>query len=223
TKVMLVTHLINITGQVLPVKKICDMAHSYGVEVICDSAHAFAQLDFKIPDLNCDYFGCSLHKWLCTPLGMGLLYVKKENIEKVWPLFGDDTYADDDIRKFEHLGTQPVHTHLALSNAIDFHLAIGATKKEERLKLLRKYWTDKVKDNPKVTLNMPLEDSRASALGNIAIDGYSPSELAIYFMEKHKIFTVAIDRQTVKGVRVTPHLYTSYEELDKFVKAVEQA
>ena len=223
TKVILVTHLINLTGQVLPVRKICDMAHSYGVEVICDSAHAFAQLDFKINDLDCDYLGTSLHKWLCTPLGAGMLFVKKEKIEKVWPLFGDVTFEDNDIRKFEHIGTHPVHTHQAITNAIRFHTTIGVKRKEERLKQLRKYWTDKVKDMSKVTLNMPLEPSRSSAIGNIAIEGYTPSELADYFYKQHGIFTVAINRKTVKGVRVTPHLYTRFADLDKFVEAVKQA
>ncbi len=223
TKVILVTHLINITGQVLPVRKICDMAHSYGVEVICDSAHAFAQLDFKIPDLGCDYLGTSLHKWLCTPIGAGLLYVKKEKIHRVWPLFGDDSFAEDDIQKFEHIGTHPPYTNLAISNAIDFHLTIGAQRKEKRLKELRNYWIDGVKDIKGVTFNMPLEDSRASAIGNISKEGYEPKDLATYFYEKHRIFTVSIFRENVKGVRVTPHLYTSFRELDQFIDAVKKA
>lgn len=223
TRVILVTHLINLTGQVLPVRKISDMAHRYGVEVICDSAHAFAQLDFEIPELGCDYYGASLHKWLCTPLGAGILWVKKEKISRVWPLFGDDTYGEDDIRKFEHIGTHPVHTNLAISNALRFHNTIGSKRKQDRLRQLRKYWTDQVKDLPKVTLNMPLDVDRSSALGNISIEGYSPNELSEYFHEKHNIFTVAINRDSVKGVRVTPHLYTTFSDLDKFVEAVKQA
>ena len=223
TKVMLVTHLINLTGQVLPVRKLCEMAHSHGVEVICDSAHAFAQLDFKIPDLDCDYLGTSLHKWLCTPLGAGMLYVKRGKVHKVWPLFGDNSYAEDDIRKFEHIGTQPVHTHQAISNAIRFHQTIGAERKEKRLKTLRKYWTDEVAKLSKVKLNMPLEDNRSSALGNLSIEGYSPDQLSQYFYEKHGIFTVAINRKTVHGVRVTPHLYTRFDDLDRFIKAVRHA
>lgn len=222
TKVMLVTQLINITGQILPVRKICDMAHSHGVEVIVDGAHAFAQLDFKIPDLNCDYFGASLHKWLCCPLGAGILYVKKEKIEKVWPLFGDVAIPADDIRKFEHIGTHPVATHLTISSAIRFHQLIGSARKQARLHYLKDYWTSRVKELPRVILNTPLEEGRSCAIANIAVEGMTPKDLAAYFYDKHRIFTVAINRESVKGVRVTPHLYTRIADLDYFVKAIQE-
>lgn len=222
TKVMLVTQLINITGQILPVRKICDMAHTHGVEVIVDGAHAFAQLDFKIPDLNCDYFGASLHKWLCCPLGAGILYVKKEKIEQVWPLFGDVAVPADDIRKFEHIGTHPVATHLTISSAIRFHQLIGSARKEARLRYLKDYWTSRVKELPRVLLNTPLDADRSCAIANIAVEGMTPNELATYFYDKHRIFTVAINRESVKGVRVTPHLYTRIADLDAFVEAIRE-
>ena len=222
TRIMLVTQLINITGQVLPVRKICDMAHSHEVEVIVDGAHAFAQLDFKIPDLNCDYFGASLHKWLCCPLGAGILYVRKDKIGKVWPLFGDATYPANDIRKFEHIGTHPVSTNLTIANALRFQDLIGSKRKEERLRYLKEYWTLKVKEVPGVRLNTPWEKERSSAIANLAVDGMTPAQLADHLFNEHRIFTVAIDRKAVKGVRITPHLYTRLEDLDKLVAAVEK-
>ena len=222
TKVMLVTHLINISGQVLPVRKICDMAHKHGVEVIVDGAHAFAQLDFKIPDLNCDYYGASLHKWLCCPLGAGLMYIRKDKISGVWPLFGDASFPEDDIRKFEHIGTHPVSTNLTIASALRFHQMVGPARKEARLKYLKKYWTSQVKDLPKVVINTPFEPERSSAIANIAIEGMTPNELSQRFYDDYRIFTVAINRESVKGVRVTPHLYTRIEDLDKFVASIKE-
>ena len=221
TKIILVTHLINISGQVLPVKKIADMAHRYGVEILCDGAHAFAQLDFKIPDLNCDYYGASLHKWLCTPLGAGILYVRKDKIAKVWPLFGDTTYPADDIRKFEHIGTHPVSTNLTIANAIKFHQTIGAERKEARLKYLKSYWTEKVKDTPRILLNTPSDPARHGAIANVGIEGLGPNELADHLYNEFNIFTVAINNPSVKGVRITPHLYTRLEDLDALVVALQ--
>ena len=222
TKVILVTHLINLTGQVLPVRKIADMAHAHGVEVIVDAAHSFAQLDYKIPDLGCDYYGASLHKWLCCPLGTGIMYIKKEKIAKTWPLFGDTGQPVDSIKKFEHIGTHPVSANLTIAAAIKFHNSIGSKRKEERLKYLKNYWIEQVKDLPRVIINTPSADERSSALANFAIEGMQPDEVADYLYDKHKIFTVSINRKAVKGVRVTPHLYTTLPELDLLVKAIRE-
>jgi len=222
TKVILVSHLINLTGQILPVRKICDMAHAKGIEVIVDAAHSFAHLDYKIPELDCDYYGTSLHKWLCCPLGTGMMYMKKEKIEKTWPLFGDVHRPIDDISKFEHIGTHPVSTNLTIAAAIKFHNSIGSKRKEERLRYLKNYWLTKVKDMPKVIINTPLEDQRSCGLANFAIDGMKPNAVANYLYDKHKIFTVGINRESVHGVRVTPHLYTTLPELDKLVGAISE-
>ncbi|MCB0838603.1 MAG: aminotransferase class V-fold PLP-dependent enzyme, partial [Bacteroidetes bacterium] len=161
TKVILVTHLINITGQILPVRAIADMAHRHGVQVIVDGAHAFAQIEFKIPDLGADYYGASLHKWLCCPLGAGILYVKKEHIPGIWPLYGDTGFPDDNIKKLEHVGTRPVSTPLTIANAIQFHNLIGSARKEARLRYLQNYWVDKVRHFPKVMINTPKEKHRS--------------------------------------------------------------
>jgi selenocysteine lyase/cysteine desulfurase len=222
TKLLLVSHIINITGHLLPIKKICDMAHRKGVEVLVDGAHAFAHIDFKINDLGCDYYGTSLHKWLGVPLGVGLLYVKKEKIEKLWPIFGDSSFKDDDIRKLNHTGTHPVHTDLSIENAIVFHNKIGIERKEARLRYLQNYWTDQVRNVPHIVLNTPSDKKRSCAIANVGVDTLKPADLAKTLLNKYKIWTVAIDYANVKGVRVTPHVYTSLSELDAFVTALKE-
>ena len=222
TKVILVTHMINLNGHVLPVRKIADMAHSKGVEVISDSAHAFAHVDFKIPDLDCDYLGTSLHKWLGASLGLGMLYVKKDKISNLWPLLGDTGRADDDIRKFEHIGTHACSSDLALANALRFHQLIGSNRKEQRLRYLKNYWMEKVADYPNIILNTPKEDHRSCAIGNVGVEGMEPAKLEEVLFDKYKIFTVAINHKDIKGVRVTPHLYTTTKDLDVFVSALKE-
>lgn len=222
TKVMLVTHMINTTGQILPVRKICDMAHSKGVEVIVDGAHAFAHIDFKITDLNCDYFSASLHKWLCTPPGSGILWMRKDKIEKVWPVFGDTTYPATDIRKFEHYGTHHRAFRLAISTSINFHNLVGSKRKEERLRYLKNYWVNAIKGIKGVSFNTPVEDSRTCGIANFALKGYTPSQLAARLYDDYKIFTVGIESEAVNGVRVTPHLYTKEADLDKLAEALNK-
>ena len=220
TKLLMVCHMINITGQVLPVRKICDMAHARGVPVMVDGAHAFAQLDFRIPELDCDFYGASLHKWLGTPLGAGILYVKPGNVEKLWPLYGDEGFAQNDIRKLNHTGTHPVHTDLAIEDAIVFHEAIGIQRKQERLRWLQQYWTTKVRSIPRVQLFTPTDPARTGAIANVGIEGMMPGDLATALMERYRIFTVAIDTAGVTGVRVTPQLFTTTAELDALVRAI---
>ena len=222
TKLLMICHMINITGQVLPVRKICDMAHKKGVKVMVDGAHAFAHLVFKIPDLNCDYYGCSLHKWLSVPLGAGLLYVKKEKIAGVWPLLAESDRKDDDISRLNHTGTIPVHTDLAIANAIDFYHKLGAERKMERLRFLQNYWTSKVRTLPKIMLNTPADSQRACAIANVGVKGLTPSELADKLLTVYGIYTVAINTKTVQGVRVTPNVYTATYELDALVKALTE-
>ena len=223
TRLLMVCHVINITGQILPVKKIVDMAHRHGVEVLVDGAHAFGQLNFKLADLGgCDYYGSSLHKWLGAPLGAGILYVRPDKIQALWPLFGDASFADDDIRKLNHTGTHPVATDLAIQDAIRFHQLIGIERKEARLRYLQRYWTDKIRFHPNLSLNTPEDLSRSGAIANVGVKGKTPADLAKLLFERYKIFTVAIASANVFGVRVTPHLYTTTQELDVFVKALEE-
>ncbi len=220
TKVLLLTHMINLTGQLLPAKEISEMAHERGIQVIIDAAHSFAHVEHKIPDLGGDYYAASMHKWLGTPLGLGLLYIKKDRIQNVWPLFGETNFPDHDIRKFERIGTIPNSSHLAIANAIRFHEAIGSARKEARLRYLKNYWVDKVKDNPKIIINTPMGDDQSCAIANVRIDGMTPAELTKKLYDDYRIFTVAIDMDAVQGVRVTPHLYTRIEDVEKFAFAL---
>jgi selenocysteine lyase/cysteine desulfurase len=221
TRLLMVCHLVNITGQVLPVRAITAMAHRHGVQVLVDGAHAFAHLDFTRADLGpIDYYGTSLHKWLGTPLGAGFLYVRRDRIAPLWPLFGDRGFADDDIAKLNHTGTHPVATDLAITDALAFHDAIGLARKGARLRWLQRYWTTRVRDLPGIVFNTPREESRTAAIANVGVLGIAPGELARRLLADHGIFTVAIDGAGVHGVRVTPHLFTTTAELDRLVDAL---
>ncbi len=221
TRLLMVPHMVNITGHILPVRKICDMAHARGIPVMVDGAHTFAHLDFKIPDLGCDYYGASLHKWLASPLGAGLLYVRPERLRDLWPIFGDETFPADDIRKLNHVGTHPAHTDLTIGAAIDYHVQIGAARKEARLRELQQYWTSRVRGRPRIRMQTPSDAGRACAIANVGIEGVSASELARRLFDEWRIYTVAIDSAGVQGVRITPQLYTSFAELDRLVAALD--
>ena len=220
TRLLMVCHMINITGQILPVRKICDMAHSKGVQVLVDGAHAFAHIKYSISDLNCDYYGTSLHKWLSVPLGAGFLYVKKVNIGKVWPLFGDEGRKEDDVLRLNHIGTHPVATDLAISNAIDYYQKIGSERKEARLRYLQNYWTNKVRLMKHIILNTPADPVRSCGIANVGVQGMKPGELAKTLLDKYKIWTVAIDGANVHGCRITPNVFITPKELDVFVEAL---
>ena len=222
TRLLMVCHMINITGHILPIRKICDMAHAKGVPVLVDGAHAFAHFSYAISDLNCDYYATSLHKWLSVPLGAGFLYVKKGKANTVWPLLAEEEGDPNDIYQLNHIGTHPVHTDLAIANAIDFHNLIGSQRKEERLRYLQRYWTDQVRDVPNVVVNTPVEPKRSCGIANVGIKGMSPKDLAETLMKRYKIFTVAIDGANVQGCRITPNVYTTPAELDVFVAALKE-
>jgi selenocysteine lyase/cysteine desulfurase len=220
TKIWHITHMINWTGQIMPVKKLCEEARKRNIISIVDGAHTFAHMDFKITDFNPDYYGTSLHKWLSAPFGTGMLYVKKENIAGLWPLFPNDKPQSADIKKFETLGTRSFAPEQAIAQAIDFHLAIGSKRKAERLHYLKSYWCEKVSKNPRVKLNISLKPEFSCALGNFSIDGMEPETIANKLMGEFQIHTVAIKWENISGVRVTPHVYTSTKDLDRFVDAV---
>ena len=223
TKLLLIPHMVNITGHILPVRAICDMAHARGVPVMVDGAHAFAHIDFRMPDLGCDYYGTSLHKWLSTPLGAGFLYVKQDRIAALWPVYGHaERIERTDIMKLNHTGTHPVHTDLGIENAIAFHEMIGGARKEARLRWVQQYWTSRVRGTPKIVLNTPVDPKRSCAIANVGIAGMTPNDLAKTLIDKYRIFTVAINNAGALGVRVTPQVYTSTAELDAFVKALKE-
>lgn len=221
TKVVNVTHIINWNGQILPVKKIAAEAHKRGIEVVVDGAHSFAHFDFKIPDLDADYFAASLHKWLYAPIGSGLLYVRKEKIKTIYPMFAtNENPLKDDIRKFESLGTRPFFIEQAIGKAVEFHEMIGSERKEKRLHYLKNYWMEKVKNIPKVKLNTSLNPKYGCAIGNVGIDGKKPGELDSFLMDKYKIHTVGIVWENINGVRITPNVYTTTKNLDVLVEGI---
>lgn len=220
TRIVMVTHVINWTGQILPVKRIADLAHKNGAEVIVDGAHSFAQLNFKISDLHADYFGTSLHKWLSAPFGSGLLYIKKEKIKNVWALLSSNKPDGDDIRKFETIGTRSFASEMAIAQAVDFHLAIGSQRKEDRLRALKMYWVDQVKHLKKVKFSTSILANKSCAICCFLIEGFTPSELEAKLLDKYKIHTSPIVYENISGVRVTPNVYTSFFDLDRLIKAV---
>jgi len=220
TKLLHVTHMINWVGQIMPVRKICDMAHTKGVEVIVDGAHSFGLLDFKIPDLHCDYFGTSLHKFLSAPIGSGMMWIKKEKIAKVWPLLCDDNPHSGDVRKFENLGTRSFPIEQGIGEAINFHEGIGSKRKEERIRYLKNYWASRVQHIPKVKLHTSLKPEYSCAICGVTVDGMTPIELDNALFTEYKIHTVGIVWENISCVRVTPHVYTTLNDLDKLVKAI---
>ena len=222
TKLIMVCHMINITGQILPIKKICEMAHSYGVEVMVDGAHCVGHFDFSIDDFNCDYYGSSLHKRLATPLGAGLLYVNKNKTHRIWPLLANGNTNKSDIKRLNHIGTHPVHTDLAISNSIDYLKWIGMERKEKRMRFLQRYWSNKLRNVKNVIVNTPLDIDRSCGIGNVGLTNMSPSKMEDLLFEKYKIFTVAIDYANVKGCRISPNIFTTTKELDSFVDAVKE-
>lgn len=221
TRMMLVTQMINLTGQILPVKELCALGKAKNIEVIVDGAHAFAHLDFKISDLGCDYYAASLHKWLGAPLGTGFLYVRQNKVANIWPLMGDTGKEKNSIEKLEHTGTTPPANYLSIKAAIDFNMRIGLKRKEERLRYLKNYWTGKLKSIKGVNLLTPEGIEQSCGIACFSLDNMPATVVSNRLYDEHRIFTVAIETDEVKGVRVTPHLFTTTEHLDRFVQAVQ--
>lgn len=220
TKMILMCHIVNITGQIMPVKKVVQMARKKGIPVIVDGAHAYAHFTFKHEDLDCDFYGSSLHKWLLAPHGTGLLYVRKEKIKDLWPLMAAPERLDSDIRKFEEIGTHPAANYIAIADALTFHQGVGAKRKEERLRYLTHYWAEKLLTHDRVRLNTSLNPAYSCAIGNVQIEGVDTAKLKHYLWDAHRIIVVPILHKEFEGLRVTPNLYTTLEELDRFVDAM---
>lgn len=223
TRMILVTHVINLTGQVMPVRRLAELGRERGIPVIVDGAHSFAHLDFTLADLGCDYFGTSLHKWLCAPHGTGLLYVKRDRIARTWPMMAAAETQDDDIRKFEEIGTHPAANHLAIAEALTFHESLGAARKLARLLYLRDLWMDRLGGHDRVRFNTSRRPGLAGGFANIHTEGLDPGELAAWLWNKHRIFVVAIKHAEFEGMRISPSVYSTIEEVDRFGDAVEQA
>ncbi|MEZ4698332.1 MAG: aminotransferase class V-fold PLP-dependent enzyme [Rhodothermales bacterium] len=225
TKLILITHIINLTGQIMPVKRVVQMARAKGIPVIVDGAHSFAHFQFKQEDLDCDYFATSLHKWLLAPIGTGMLYVKRDKIKDLWPMQAAAETQDDNIRKFEEIGTHPAANHLAIAEALSFHQGIGSERKEERLRYLTSYWADRLQKSnhgaERVRLHTSMDPRYSCAIANVELVGVDTSKLASHLWTKHRIIVVPINHPEFTGLRVTPNVYTTLEELDRFSEAME--
>ncbi len=220
TKLILISQVIFLTGQIYPVRDICRMAAKRGLPVIVDGAHAFAQFPFLQKDLECEYYGTSLHKWLMAPIGTGMLFVKKAKIEGLWPLMAANKEQMKDIRKFEEIGTHPAANHNAIAEALTFHEMIGADRKAERLRYLRSRWTSKLLNEPKVKFVTNLAPEHSCGLTTVHIVGTTPGDLATWLWEKHSIFVTGITHEDFQGIRVTPNVYTTIDEVDRFAEAM---
>ena len=221
TKVILISHMVFLNGQVFPVKEVCAKAREMGLETIVDGAHSFSHVDMDVSEIGCDYYASSLHKWLGAPLGNGLLYVKKGNTERLWPLYGDTAYDDDNIMKLEHLGTRPCSDQNGIIPAVDFNLEIGKKEKSKRLKFLQMRWASELKENKNIILNTPLGEGQSYGIANVGVKNLHPSELADKLFDDYNIFTVPIDDDRgIRGVRVSPNLYSTVEDIDKFIEAM---
>ena len=223
TKVVHICHITNRTGQIFPVKKICRMARARGIEVIVDGAHAFAQFPFLHQDLDCDYYGTSLHKWLLAPIGTGMLYVRKSKIAGIWPMMGADHSLREDIRKFEQIGTHPASQRNAITEALNFHESIGVERKAERFRYLRKRWSNRLRDLPGVKILNSEDPEQSCAIGFLSVDGFDAGKLVSYLWDKHRIWTTpVVTPGEYQGLRITPNVYTTLEEIDTFADVMEK-
>ncbi|MGQ9618240.1 MAG: aminotransferase class V-fold PLP-dependent enzyme, partial [Candidatus Aminicenantia bacterium] len=222
TKLILISHIVFLTGQIMPVKEICKVAHEKGVEVVVDGAHAFAHLDFQVSEIDCDYYATSLHKWLMAPKGTGFLYVKKDKISKIWPLFPYQDPLSSDIRKFEAIGTHQNAIELGIDEAIAFHNGIGSKRKEARLRYLKEYWAKRLSEIPVVKFRVSLESKHSCGLANFYVEGIDPSKFTNMLFQKHRIVVTPITHEEVPGIRVTPSIYTRLEELDIFIETAKK-
>lgn len=222
TRLILMCHMINLTGQILPVKKVVRMARTRGIPVIVDGAHAFAHFDFDHSDLECDYYATSLHKWLLAPHGTGMLYVRNNKISDLWPLMAAPDTMDDDIRKFEEIGTHPAANFIAISEAAAFHEGIGSARKAARLKYLTDYWVDQIIENDRVRLHTSRNPNYACGIANVEIRGVDSGKLGSYLWRNYRILVTPIKHEEFEGIRVTPNVYTTLRELDRFTDAMRE-
>jgi len=222
TKVIHFCHITNLTGQIFPVRDICRMARARGIQTIVDGAHAFAHFPFKLRDLECDYYGTSLHKWLLAPVGTGFLYVRRENIEKLWPLTPANATKTKDIRKFEEVGTHPAANHNAIAEALAFHQAIGIERKAARLRYLKDRWARRLEKQPGVNILTSFDPNQSWGLANISLAGLDVSKVYDHLWAKYRIIVAAIKHAEYSGLRVTPNVYSTLEEIDTFSGAIEE-
>lgn len=222
TRVIHFCHITNLTGQIFPVKRICRFGRERGIEVIVDGAHAFAHFPFTHADLDCDYYGTSLHKWLTAPHGTGFLYVRKSKIKNLWPLMAAEEKQDDDIRKFEEIGTHPAANHNAIAEALDFHEGIGPERKAARLRYLFRRWAKRLDGRKGVKILTSYDPQQSCGLATVSVEGIKPGDLAGHLFNKYRIIATPIEHAQFQGLRVTPNVYTTLSEIDRFAEAMER-
>jgi len=222
TRLILVCHITNRTGQIFPVKRICQMAHARNIPVIVDGAHAFSHFPFRISDLECDYYGVSLHKWTCAPVGTGFLYVRKSRIASTWPLMACDQSQTNDIRKFEEIGTHPAANHDAISEALVFNENIGIGRKAARLRYLRDRWANRLAQNPKCRILHSQDPEQSCGIGFLSFNGPDASKMRDTLWAKYNILTAYMGHEEYTGLRITPHIYSTLRDIDFFSEAVEK-
>jgi len=221
TKVIHVSHITNLTGQIFPVRQICDMARARGILTVVDGAHAFGHFPFALRDLNCDYYGTSLHKWLLAPIGTGFLYVRPDRIAKTWPLQPANASRAENIRKFEEIGTHPAANHNAIAEALAFHQGIGIERRYARMIYLRNRWIDQVKSEPRIRIHTSLREKESGAIGTVQITGMKTPEMTAKLWERWRIIATPIVHAEYEGARVTPNVYTTIQEVDTFASAIK--
>ena len=223
TRVLHFCHITNLTGQIFPVRDICRMARAKGIRTIVDGAHAFAHFPYAIRDLECDYYGTSLHKWLLAPVGTGFLYVRRELIKDLWGLTPTSASRAADIRKFEEVGTHPAANHQAIAEAVAFHETIGIERKVARLRYLRDRFARRLLNVDKVRMLTNLDDpAQAGGLSNITVQGLDPGKIVSHLWNTRRILATPIVHDEFQGIRVTPNVYTMLSEIDAFSEAMEE-
>jgi len=221
TRVIEVTHITNLTGQIMPVKELVDLARPRGIEVFVDGAHAYAHFPFTRDELGCDYYGTSLHKWLLVPIGAGFLYVRKDKQKTLWPLMAAAKEQDEDIRKYEEIGTHPAANHNAISAALAFHRAIGAERKIARLRWLRDRWAKRLQaESDRVKVYTQLDSPYGGGIGFFGVAGLDMAKLNSWLWDKHRIVNTLIAHEEFTGLRITPNVYTTPDEIDLFADKV---
>jgi isopenicillin-N epimerase len=221
TRVLHFCHITNLTGQIFPTQQICRMARARGIKTIVDGAHAIAHFPFALRDLECDYYGASLHKWLLAPVGTGLLYVRRENIAGLWPMQPADANRASDIRKFEEIGTHPAANHNAIAEALSFLHGIGIERKAARLRYLKNRWARRLEKLPNVKILTPFDAAQSCGLGNFGVTGMDNAKIGAHLWDKYRILVTPIVRNDYQGIRVTPNVYTTLDEIDTFAQIVE--
>lgn len=224
TRVIQLTHMLHWTGRVLPVKRICALARARSIITVVDGAQTFAQIPLSFRELDCDYFVTSLHKWLGTPVGNGMLIVRRDRIDSTWPLLGPFDPPPLQIDKFDHwnLGTYNSAIQAGIAPAIRFHTQIGTQAIHARLQELTRYWVDLAKDIPGFRLHTPLDTVELGAVSLFSIDQCDARWVEQELRKTHNVHVKFREIRHISGLRVSPSIYTQKSDLCRFVEALKQ-